>query len=70
MSKAELFQQLESLSREDLDEVAGRIDQLRGADLTGEERALLRSRITEYRKDPDDVVDLDNAVAEILKIQE
>jgi hypothetical protein len=32
MSKAEILQQLESFSREDLGEIADRIDQLRGTD--------------------------------------
>ncbi len=66
MSKSELLQQLQSLSREDLDEVAERVDQLRGADLSAKERKLVRDRITEYRNGPEGVIDLDVAVSDIL----
>ena len=69
MSKAELLLELGTLSHEDLDEVAERLDQLRGRDVTEEERTLVRSRLAEYRKDPADLIDLDTAVREILNSQ-
>ena len=66
MSKAELIRGLKSLTREELDEIADEIDQLRGGDLTERERSLVRDRVKAYRANPDDTVDLDDAVAEIL----
>jgi hypothetical protein len=66
MSKSELLQKLESLSREDLEEVAERVDQLRGVGLTEKERALVRDRIIVYRKNPEDLIELDDAVSDIL----
>ena len=65
MSKSELLQQLATLSREDLDDVAERVDELRGAPLTTQERTILRERVAHYRANPADIVDLDDAIFEI-----
>ena len=65
MSKSELLQQLATLSREDLDDVAERIDELRGAPLSQNEQMLIRERVAHYRANPHDVVDLDEAISEI-----
>lgn len=65
MSKSELLEQLATLSRQELDEVADRVDSLRGGDVTAEERALVRERVAQYRAHPDDLSDLDDAVKEI-----
>lgn len=57
MSKAELFQQLETLSPSDLDEVMERITILRFAqehdELTPYEREILEERISQFEKDGD-----------------
>lgn len=56
MSKVEVLRQIENFSREDLDEVAERIDQLRFADedaLPPGHGAILAERIAEYEKDRD-----------------
>lgn len=67
MSKAEIIQELAVLSREDLEEVADRVDELRGGAFSAKERAVVRDRIAEYRKNPDDVTGLDEAVDDILQ---
>jgi hypothetical protein len=71
MSKAELFQQLETLTREDLDELSDRVQQLRFGeeedDLLPEDKAILERRVAEYKKNPNDVVDLNVVVDELLK---
>src|SRR5688572_30718956 len=54
MSKSELLEQLAALSREELDEVADRVDSLRGGDITPDERTLIRDRISDYRANPND----------------
>ncbi len=66
MIKAELFEQLEGLSPDELTEVADRIEALRGGNLSAAERTLLESRLAMYRSNPEGVVDLDEAVSEIL----
>src|ERR1051325_1738696 len=47
-SKSELLQQLATLSREELDDVAERIDELRGAPLSQNEQMLIRERVAHY----------------------
>ena len=70
MSKAELFQELETLSPEELDQVAERVDKLRfpedESELSAEQLAMIRARIEHYEKNPDQVVDGEAAVAEIM----
>jgi hypothetical protein len=56
MSKAEFFQQLETLSPDELDQVAIRIDELRHRagseiDLTPTEQAILEKRIKRFEAD-------------------
>jgi hypothetical protein len=70
MSKADLLANLETLSPEDLDEVAERLDQLRGSIVTEQEFQLVRARVEHYQKNPTDISSLDDAVAEILKVGE
>lgn len=57
MSKAELFQQLETLTRPELDEVAMRVDELRQwaepvEELTPRERAILEERLARHAANP------------------
>ena len=66
MSKAEIIQELAVLSREDLEDVADRVDELRGGACSAQERAVVRDRLAAYRQNPDDVTGLDEAVADIL----
>ena len=55
MSKAEFFQQLESLTPAALDVLAVRVEELRhrasGAELTDNERALLNERMKRFEAD-------------------
>lgn len=55
MSKAEFFQQLESLTPAELDAVATRVEELRhrtvGSNLTDHERDVLEQRMSRYRSD-------------------
>jgi hypothetical protein len=55
MSKAEFFQQLESLTPAELDAVATRVEELRqravGASLTDHERNVLEKRMNRYKSD-------------------
>ena len=70
MSKAELFRQLETMSRDDLDEVAARVDKLRFPEevdeLSPEELEMLRERIAEYEKDPTQAEDGHVVVARLM----
>jgi hypothetical protein len=66
MSKSELLLELETLSRRELDEVAEKVDELRGAPLTPDERALIRDRVTHYRNNPNDIIALNDAISDIL----
>lgn len=65
MSKSELLLQLATLSREDLDDVAERIDELRGAPLSRQEQMLIRERVANYKANPNDVIDLEDALSDI-----
>jgi hypothetical protein len=56
MSKAELFQTLQSLTVTELEEVARKVDELRAsgeAPLTSDEEKLLERRLAEFRANPD-----------------
>jgi hypothetical protein len=56
MSKAELFETLQSLTVKELEEVARKVDELRGsgeAPLTAAEEKLLERRLAEFRANPD-----------------
>lgn len=70
MSKAEFFQQLDTMSREELDEVAERVERLRFPEvvdeLSPEELEMLRERIAEYEKDPTQAEDGHVVVARIM----
>jgi len=70
MSKAKFFEQLETMSREELAKVAERVDQLRFPseedDLSVEELEMLRERISEFEKDPTQAEDGHVVVARIL----
>jgi hypothetical protein len=71
MSKAEIVQQLETLSPQELDEVAQRIDELRFRDdfeeLSAEHRIILEERMADYRSDPTQGEDLHVVANRILR---
>jgi len=56
MSKAQLFETLQTLTVSELEEVARKVDELRGsgeAALTATEEKLLEERLAEFRANPD-----------------
>jgi hypothetical protein len=65
MSKAQMLQVLTTLSREELDDIAERVDELRAGKVSHAEHALVRDRVAEYRKHPADVFSLDETLGEI-----
>jgi hypothetical protein len=70
MSKAEIIHQLETLTREELDEVAERVDALRFADdddeLSPEHRAILEERLANFKGTPEEGEDVEVVVARIM----
>jgi hypothetical protein len=68
MSKAEMLQQLKSLSPSELDEVADRIDELRddANQIPAEHRIILEERLASYHGSPDQGEDAAVVVERIL----
>ncbi len=70
MSKAEILAELERMPMEERIEVRDRLDAMIDArswdpEVSPEEIAVLEERIAEYNRNPDDVLDWDETIAEL-----
>jgi putative addiction module component (TIGR02574 family) len=72
MSKSEILSALPSLSEKERREILDRLLQLEGegwlddADLTGDERQLIESRLEAHRQNPDAAIPWDDVEAKLI----